>query len=133
MINKRQFLIGLYVSMFLFLIMLISASTVNSTMFPSGADEKCITGCVGNILNKTFIINNTEEVTGEAQGLVDMLKNMNFNLSAELDSCQAKLDNKKGMNPVIVWVTIGIVVLLLLWKTFLVFDKKKRIADLDNQ
>jgi hypothetical protein len=141
MINKKQFLIGALISIFLlyitfslaaFIPPIVGTANDNNTMFPSNANEKCITGCVNDILNKTFIINNTNEVSGDAQNLVDMLKNMNFNLSAELDSCQTKLDNKNGINPTVIWITISLLVILLIWKTFLIFDKKKRTADLDR-
>lgn len=90
----------------------------------SKMDTKCITGCVRDILDNTFIITN-EDVSGDAYMIIDMLKGMNYGLAEELDTCQEKLD-KANINKYITIFSVIIALLLIIWKTFDVANSKKK-------
>jgi hypothetical protein len=81
--------------------------------------------CVDEILNKSFIFSNENEVTGEAYMVVEMLKQMNFGLGEELDECQAKL-NKANWNKNIIIVSVLIAFILIIWKTVDIINARRK-------
>lgn len=91
----------------------------------SKMNAKCITGCVNDILNRTFIILDDGTVSGEAYTIIEMLKAMNYGLGEELDVCQAKLD-KANINKYIMIFSVIIALILIIWKTSEVINARNK-------